>query len=374
MITATQVATQRLISQQLVNASCPSAARVVQWMGAMQAQDYDMARWAIGIRLPGSTETLVEDALDRGDILRTHLLRPTWHFVAATDIHWLLALTAPQVKKCMTSMNRKLELDERVFRKSNAVIEKALEGHTYLTREELMTRLQEVGIQTDGIRSAHIMMNAELDGVVCNGPRREYDRRGYDRREYDRRAKQFTYALLPERVPIRQSLSREEALAELARRYFTSHGPATLKDFAWWSGLNATDVKQAIEGAKPYLHSMPADTQTYWLGATFAGPESVSEQIHFLPAFDEFMVSYCDRTASLQPEFARQTNTGNGIFYPIIVVNGQVVGVWKRTVKPKELAMALTFFYPLPDDLTERIREKANLYATYTQCKQFVIT
>jgi hypothetical protein len=328
-----------------------------------------MAKWAIGIRLPGSTESFVEDAIDRGDIIRTHLLRPTWHLVTAADIYWLLELTAPQVKKCMASGNRKMGLDEAVFKKSNAIIEQALANNTYLTREELMSHLQAANIATNDVRSAHLMMNAELDGLVCNGPRRGVGRRGLNGR-----AKQFTYALLQERTPVRRNLSREEALSELAKRYFVSHGPATLKDFTWWSGLNVTDVRKAIEGAKTDLQSISIDSQTYWMGADYADTAFVPEQIHLLPSFDEFMLSYCDRRASLDPQFARQTSTGNGIFHPIIVVNGQVVGVWKRAIKPKGVAIDLTFFYSLPNDLIERIKEKANQYIHYTGMKLLSIS
>lgn len=349
-----QLAPQRLINQQLITSTCTSATQVVQHMGAMQAQDYDMVKWAVGVRLPGSTESLIENAINTGELIRTHLLRPTWHIVAASDIYWMLELTAPHVKKTMASSNRRLELDEATFDKSNAIIEQALEAHTFLTREELMACLQAEGIRTDDFRSAHFMMNAELDGLVCNGPRR---------------GKQFTYALLRERVPTRCRLSREEALAELANRYFTSHGPATLKDFAWWSGLTVTDTRKAIEGAKPYLQAIPIASTMYWMGPMVAAAGALPEQIHLLPAFDEFMVSYCDRTASLDPQMTPQAITFNGIFKPIIVVNGQVVGLWKRTVKPKDVVVELTFFRPLPHNLMERIREKARVYADYTQLK-----
>lgn len=372
MIEPSEIAVQRLVNQQLVESACTSVEQVVHWMGAMQAQDYDMAKWAVGIRLPGSTESLIEDALDQGTIIRTHLLRPTWHLVAAVDIYWLLDLTAPHINRLIAGANRKLELDEAIFKKSNTIIENALTGNSYLTREELMNRLQLAGIRTDDIRSAHLMYNAELSGLVCNGPRRGFDRRGFDRREVDRRGnerrgKQLTYALLEERVPVCHRLSREEALAELAKRYFTSHGPATLKDFCWWSGLTGKDAKLGIALAQPPLASISVGAHRYWLAETVAQVHPFAEQIHFLPAFDEFTVSYCERSASLNPEIARQVITSNGIFKPIIVVDGQVVGLWKRTIKPKNVVVELTFFYSLPSDLVDRIHEKANLYARYTE-------
>ena len=321
-------------------------------MGAMQAQDYEMAKWAVGIRLPGSTDSIIEEALSNGEIIRTHLLRPTWHLVAASDIYWLLDLTAPHVRRLIAGANRKLGLDETVLRKSQEIIGKALAGNNYQTRAELMARLQGAGIKTNDLRSAHIMFDAEMAGLVCNGPRK---------------GKQGTYALLRERVPVQTLLSREEALTELARRYFTSHGPATVKDFAWWSGLTLTESRKAIELAKRHLQSMHINAQTYWLSQEATNAEPVPEQIHFLPAFDEFLVSYCERSASLDQEKARQAISLNGIFKPVIVVDGQVVGLWKRAVKLKALSLELTFFYPLPADLTERIHDQAKQYADYMQ-------
>lgn len=355
MTTTTELVRQRLASQQLATSSCLSVAQVVHHMGAMQAQDYDMAKWAIGVRLPGCTEQLVEEAVSQGAILRTHLLRPTWHFVAASDIYWLLDLTAPNVKRLVAGRNRDLGLTDEVLNRSNTLIEQALAGNTYLTRDELMSRLQLDGVNTSDLRSSHLMMHAELVGLVCNGPG-QINERG---------TRQHTYALLRERVPICQPLSRDEALTELAKRYFTSHGPASLNDFVWWSGLSVTDVKRAIEGAKPFLTSITIDSQLYWLSPSAGNIPERLDQIHFLPAFDEFIVSYCNRTASLSPECTRQAISSNGIFKPVIVVNGQVVGSWKRTLTPKALHIDLTFFYALPTDLIERIHEAANAYRIY---------
>lgn len=185
-------------------------------MGAVQSQDFAAAKWAIGLRLPESKDTEIERVFNDGEILRTHVLRPTWHFVAPEDIRWMLALTAPRVNQCISYYYRKLELDAAVFKKSNEIIIKALEGGSQLTRAKLMLKLEQAGILTNDLRSNHLMIRAELDAVVCSGARK---------------GKQFTYALLEERVPPAKTLSRDEALAELSARYFTSHGAATLQDF-----------------------------------------------------------------------------------------------------------------------------------------------
>lgn len=319
----------------------------------MQAQDYDMAKWGIGVRLPGSTEAQIEAALNRGDIVRTHILRPTWHFVAADDIYWMLDLTAPHVKRALAGYLRRQELDESVLQKSGSIIEQALDGQQYLTREEIRTLLQQAGVPTNDLRSANIMFWAELNGLVCNGPRR---------------GKVQTYGLLRERVPVVKRLDRDEALGELAARYFTSHGPASLRDFVWWSGLGVTDARKAIQLAGSALASRTIGDIVYWMS-----PESLDKQllagqlIHFLPAFDEFMVSYTDRSASIDLNHARQAMTGNGIFWPIIVVDGQVIGVWKRAVKPKHVQLEHSFFTAQSEDLIRQIQEHSTPYSAYWQ-------
>src|SRR5713226_2242979 len=228
-MTNLDIAHRRLHNQLITRPMFEKPDDVVKWLGAVQAQDYAGAKWALGLRMQGVTDDVIEQAFADGAIIRTHVMRPTWHFVAPADIRWMLALTAPRIN---AYYNRKLELDDAVFRHSNAVLAKALQGGKQLTRSELASVLQLAGIAADNLlRSTYIIMRAELDGIVCSGARR---------------GKQFTYALLDERVPQTRNLDRDEALAEFARRYFTSHGPATLQDFVWWSGLAAADAKAGL--------------------------------------------------------------------------------------------------------------------------------
>lgn len=328
-MTTHDIPRHRLANQQIESTKFGAAQDLVAHLGAIQAQDYAMAKWAVACRVPGATDASVEAAIDRGEIVRTHVLRPTWHFVAARDIRWMLALSAPQLDRILASMYRSLGLDPPVLRRTNAIIERALAGGRHLTRAELMAEIAREGIATDDLRAAHIMFRAEVDALVCNGPRR---------------GKQFTYALLDERVPPGKPFSREEALGELAKRYFTSHGPATVADFSWWSGLNLTAARAAVAAAEPFLTAEKIGEQTYWLPQTgFAAP-APAPNVHFLPAFDEFMVSYKDRSASLDPAFGKATITANGIFKPIIVVDGRVAGIWKRTVKKDEVRIEMQFF------------------------------
>jgi len=217
------IAHRRLHNQHITRRTLETPQALVEWLGAVQAQDFAAAKWALGLRLQGVTDDDIEQAFTDGAILRTHVMRPTWHFVSPADIRWLLALTAPHVRAASAYYNRKLELDDAVFRRTNAVLANALQGGKQLTRDELASALQQAGIATDGEqRVTYIMMRAELDGVICSGARR---------------GKQFTYALLAERAQQARTLDRDEALAELTMRYFTSHGPATIQDFVWWSGL-----------------------------------------------------------------------------------------------------------------------------------------
>ncbi len=199
--------------------------------------------------MKGVTDADVDRAFDDGRILRTHFLRPTWHFVAPADIRWMLALSGPRVNATNAHYYRKVGLDDRTLARCLTAVERALEGGRSLTRQELRSVLQKAGLQSAGMRLAYVMMRAELDGVVCSGPRR---------------GKQFTYALLDERVPRSSSLDRDEALAALARRYFSSHGPATLRDYVWWSGLTARDARAGIEMAKPALVQDNLNDLTYW--------------------------------------------------------------------------------------------------------------
>ena len=217
------IAQHSLHNQYLSSSGFKEPADVVKWFGAVQAQDYSGAKWALGLRLQSATDDAVEKAFGDGNILRTHVMRPTWHFVAPADIRWLLKLTAPRVNAVNGYYYRKFELDDAVFKKSNKALTKALRGGKQLTRDTLRNAVQQAGVATDDlVRSAYILIRAELDGLICSGARK---------------GKQFTYSLLDERQPNSATLERDEALAELTRRYFTSHGPATLQDFVWWSGL-----------------------------------------------------------------------------------------------------------------------------------------
>lgn len=329
-MTLSEIAHQRLINQRLVDTKFISPREVVGWLGAVQAQDYYMAKWAIGTRMLHPTDQIVEASINRCEIVRTHVMRPTWHFVLAEDIRWMLSLTAPSIKSAMKTYQLKLELNEKIFSKTNDIIARLLEGNNYMTRAEIVAELKKKKIKADNLQATHIMFDAELNGIVCNGPMR---------------GKQFTYALMDERIPKTKSITREEALHKLAKKYFTGHGPATIQDFMWWSGLPAADAKKGLDLAKESFVSEKIDNKVFWSGEGLKNPPLYNQTIPlFLPAYDEFMIGYTDRSASLHPKFAKLILVGNGIFRPIIVREGKAIGIWLRTVKKNHVLINTKFF------------------------------
>ncbi len=329
-MTSPEIAQRRLRRQRLAGAPFARPEEAVQWLGAVQAQDYAGAKWALGLRSRGTTSAAVDQALAAGAFLRTHVLRPTWHLVSAADIRWLLMLTAPHVHAVNAPYYRRVGLDDDLFRRSNAALARALEGGQQRTRAELIAELQQAGFVTDALGYLYLLMHAELDAVICSGALR---------------GKWHTYALLEERAPQARTLERDEALAELTTRYFTSHGPATLNDFRWWSGLPATAVRRAVELVKGRLRQELVDGETYWDAPTPPLVAPASPVAHLLPNYDEYLVGYRDRRAVYDPVDLKALGTrGDILSTHTIVLDGQVVGVWKRTLTKDAVAIeALPF-------------------------------
>jgi hypothetical protein len=320
----------------------------VKWLGAVQAQDYLGAKWALGLRIQAASDETIEKAFADGEILRTHVMRPTWHFVAPADIRWLLKLTSPRVNRASAYYYRKYELDDKVFARSNRALANALRGGKQLTRDELRRAVDRSGVAShDLLRFSHILLRAELDGVVCSGARK---------------GKQFTYALLDERVPGNKVKSRDEALAELTRRYFTSHGPATLQDFTWWSGLTTADARSGLEMVQHHLAKEEIDGKTYWLPSSMPAIKRVERVACLLPTYDEYLVAYKDRSAALD---SKQTIPGNVVFSSAIVIGGRVVGSWKRTPKKEAVIITLNPFSPLNKAEILAVTEAAHRYGTF---------
>ena len=322
------IAKQRLVNQGLFKPTLKTAREVVARLGAVQAQDYGGSKWGIAQRTTGLTDAQIEKEVDSGSIIRTHILRPTWHFVAAADIGWMLALSGPRVHVANAHWYRWHEVDDTIARRSRAVLTKALRDGNQLTRAELGEALRKAKIETaTPSRLACIMMRAELDGLICSGARR---------------GKQFTYALLEERVTTRVGLEREAALYELARRYFTTRGPATIDDFAWWSGLTKADAKLGVAAAAAHLQHESIDGRSYWYPKTERSVR-ISASAHLLPNYDEYVVGLKDRSAyGTRLATAGAEPRTSALLGHSLVVAGQIVGGWDRVRAGPSLVVKAT--------------------------------
>jgi hypothetical protein len=344
---------QRLHNQGLSSPRFRNPVEVVRWFGAVQSQDFEAAKWALALRMPQATNAGIEEGFNRGTILRTHLMRPTWHFVAHDDIRWLLALTAPRVNLRCGPNYRKLELDDAVFKRSRKVFEKALQNDKHLTRAELRKRLNESGVEAnDTIRLAHILIRAELDGVICSGPRA---------------GKQFTYALLEERASASEKIDRDEALARLTQRYFRSHGPATLQDFAWWSGLTTADARRGVEVVERQLDKVPVGEKVYWQLRSRDVPRQPLNTAHLLPVYDEYFVAYKDRQVIFDSPDGKAPLTSWDLLGPTVLVDGMAVGTWKRTDDKKSIE--LNFIRTLKKAERAAVAEATARYAEFSGLK-----
>jgi hypothetical protein len=323
------IARRRLAGQHLITPGAMQPRDVVARLGAMQAQDFAGAKWAIGLRSRGLTDADVERAFNDGAIIRTHVLRPTWHFVAPNDLRWMLALTGPRVHASCAGRYRDLGLDAAVLRRSRAVLERALGGGKHLTRAELSLAYRQARIETTTPqRLAYLLVHAELDGLICSGPRK---------------GKQSTHALLDERVPSTKPLDRDEALLALTLRYFTTRGPATLNDFAWWSGLTVADGKRGVQLAGARLEHVTIDGRPCWLGEGLREDRDDAGRAHLLPNYDEYFIGFKDRSAIGQAVARSRIKLPPETFLThIVIVDGQVAGGWKRTMEKAAVRVDLT--------------------------------
>lgn len=343
------IAQQRLRVQGIARPTWSRAEDAVQSLVAVQAQDYLGALWAVGLRLRGATEQTVEQAFTARTIVRTWPMRGTLHFVAAGDVRWLLSLLTPLVvAKHSKRLRNEFDLDEKVFARSRDVFARALEGNRQLSRTAMYDTLQSARIATSGQRGLHILWRLAQDGHICFAARE---------------GKQPTFALLDEWLPPTRRLQRDEALAELARRYFAGHGPATLRDFTWWSGLAPADASIALDLAKPSLESVTIGERLYWLGSVPVRKNAATSRAHLLPSYDEYTVAYHDRGAVLSAQHARRA--GNGIFKPTVIVDGRIAGTWSRTLKKSACEIAVSTFDKPQPALKREIEAAAKRYGAF---------
>jgi hypothetical protein len=325
--TGSSIAARRLRNQRLTGEGFADPASAVSWLGAVQSQLFAGGAWAIGQRCVDLDDAGFRAAFDSGAVLRTHVLRPTWHFVAPADLRWMLALTSPQVHAASALYYRKGGLDDDLFRRCADVIVEALDGDRHLTRAELADELGRHGIPAEGNRLAYIVMWCELEAIICSGPMR---------------GRQHTYALVDDRIAPGPRRSADWSLGELARRYFTSHGPAQLRDFAWWSGLRISVARKGVALAASDLVEERVEGQSYFSGKD-SDSTSNSPDLHLLSNFDEFVVAYQDRSALFStPDQARALGGMQALTNNLIIRRGQVVGTWKPTFKPDRVRISLS--------------------------------
>ena len=352
MLTATGIARRRMAGQRLTSTTFRTPAAVVEWLAAVQAQDYPGARWGIALRANGVTGAMIDDALADATLVRTHVLRPTWHLVAAGDIRWMLELTGPHVNARMASYDRQLELDEKTFRRSNAALARALRDGMQLTRAELRPVLEGARIGTlTTQRLGHLLMRAELDRVICSGALR---------------GKQHTYALFDERVPASAPLERDEALARLARRYLVSRSPASAQDFAWWSGLTVKDARRAIDAIAGELHQEDFEDRAYWSVDETGRAPSTANRAWLVPNYDESFIGFRDRGAMGQRlTDAKVMDRNSALAVHIVLADAQVVGGWKRTMTKKAVVIDLTLLTGLTSRERKSLDAEARRYGEF---------
>lgn len=356
MISQKDIAPARLAAQQLTATKFEKASDVVKWMGAMQAQDFSMSKFAVGVRLEKTTESSVQDALNKGEILRTHVMRPTWHLVSAEDIHWMLELTAPHILSHSKSRHAELGLDEAVIKKSNRIIDKCVHQKKYVTRDEIVSKLNKASIATNENRASHLLFLAKLQGLICSGMME---------------GKDYLYTSLDGVVTKKNKPGRDESIFMLAQRYFNSHAPATADDFAWWSGLPAKDVKKALEMIAPHFSKIKLKDREYILSPDYETVPS-DHEVLMLPAYDEFIISYKDRSMLFSRGDQAKYVSSNGIFWPTIIVNGNVAGTWSRTVKNK-VTINIKPFKKLTFTLKKSIEVAAKRYAEFVEKPEEVV-
>lgn len=341
----------RLASQHLAGAKMGSAEGVIKHFGATQSQDFIAVKWSVGQRVINSSEEKFVADFSSGKILRTHVLRPTWHIVAQENIRWMLELTAPRIKSQSAYMLRQIGVDDHLILKSNEIITDALSSGIHLTKTELKAELQRNKIDvTNLLKVTYLIMMAEVEGLICSGRIK---------------GKQQTYALISERAPKAKLLPKDESLAKLAGIYFESHGPASIKDFIWWSGLSAADAKFALQASKSKLSFVKVEGTDYFFSRS---SELMPQQksVNLISCYDEYTIAYSDRSAALDKSIIKKVDERNNIlFNNTILVDGVITGAWKRSIKTDYLEISARLFRPLSDREKTMLKESAGGYAKF---------
>lgn len=352
------VTSLRLVNQHLIGDKFSKPSDVVSHFGAVQAQDFPAAKWGLAQRMEKTTDIEIEKDFNEGKFIRTHIMRPTWHFVMPENLLWMQKLTSPNVKRLMNHYNRKLELTDNVFNKTTKLLVTSLKNKQYKTRQEIKKILEDIGIKTNVQRLAHILMWPELEGIICSGPRI---------------GKQFSYALVDERIKNHTTLSKEKSLGTLATMYFISHGPAQLKDFSWWSGLSIKDSTEAIDSIKSKLSSEIKNGKTYYFFDT-SFVTVTKTTVFLLSIFDEYTIAYNDRTDLNQNEkdVEKMIMMGNAL-NSVVVMNGKVTGTWRRILKSKQIDISLSPFRKYTKEENELLQKQIENYGAFLEIPVHIV-
>jgi hypothetical protein len=339
----------RLTAQRIAGSVFEQPGDVVRWMLAMQAQDLPGARWSVGLRLPGSTDAAIERALSSGEIVRSWPMRGTLHLVAPEDLGWMLAISAPRQSTWAAKRRRDLAITDRELARAGDIAIGLMTGGRAVRRDRLLEAWAAAGIPTTGQRGYHLLWNLGHTGLIVFGPSD---------------GKQQTFTLLEEWVPHQRRLEGDEALGEFAARYFRSHGPATAQDFAWWASITLGDARRALAVAADGLEKREYGDVAHYCAP---GLERAASAVHALAGFDEYMLGYRDRSPALPAEHSDRIVPGNnGIFLPTIVVDGDIVGTWKRTETSKVVRIEPVGFRPLTTKALAGFRRAMRRYGEFT--------
>ena len=339
----------RLTQQQIEHTAFKTPHEVVAWFGVMQGQDYAGVKWSIGLRMQHGTDAAVEQALIERRIVRTWAVRGTLHMLVAEDLRWLVALLGQRLIASGARRYRELELDAPTLARSADLIAEHLSDGKSHSRTAILTMLHQHHISTAGQRAPHILQHAALRGLICqtntvrNTP---------------------NYVAVDDALPHGKPMSPEEAVAELARRYFTSHGPATLNDFAWWSGLKVSDARAGIAANRAHLDEARIHDEAHWF-APLQQAVTPQPRVHLLPGFDEYLLGYQRREDVIPRQHHAHWTHGNGMFTPLFVIDGRIAGRWKRTTTRNKITLDATSIHKLSSQDVTALHEAADQYGQF---------
>jgi hypothetical protein len=347
-----KITSQRLINQKLAYSRFNNPVELLKYMCCVQAQDYPNSKWALGVRLPEFKENEVEECLKNGRIIRTWIMRGTLQLVAAEDLRWLLNLVSPRIISSIAGSYRRLELDEIILSRAKEILVRELVNHKELNRKEIYEIFNKESIAMDGIRLSFILQRAILDQVIITGTKQRTDQ---------------TFKLMHDRIPTSKFIERDEAIAEIITRYFRSRGPATIRDFTWWSGLSFKDAKNGLDIVSKIIIKENKDGIDYFAHIENDLKDIPENSTYLLPAFDEYLISYRDRSASLDSEFMKNVILKNGLFNPTIVFDGRVIGTWKRKIDKENINIVLSPFNELNTIQKKGIEKARDRFIKYME-------